>query len=101
MLTLNLGDEPGSTIDANKYASMREAILAALPYDDVGVDLKDLPDLVRPRLSRDAYPQHVSITWYCVRVKLDLEARGLVEVVPDSRPQRVRRVALDDVRKEA
>ena len=101
ILTLHPGDEPGSTIEAAKYHTMRAAILEALPYDDVGVELKDLPDLVRPHLPDTAYPRHVSITWYCVRVKLDLEARGLLEVVPDSRPQRVRRLVSDEVRREA
>ncbi|MEX1026227.1 MAG: SRPBCC domain-containing protein [Planctomycetota bacterium] len=101
ILTLHPGDEPGSTIDADKYTAMRAAILAALPYDAQGVELKDLPDLVRPELSHEDFPRHVSITWYCVRVKLDLEARRLLEVVPGSRPQRVRRIGIDQVRKEA
>ena len=31
-----------------------------------------------------------SISWYVTTVKLDLEARGLIERVPRSRPQRLR-----------
>ena len=33
-----------------------------------------------------------SVGWYATTVKLDLEARGLIERVPDARPQRLRRV---------
>lgn len=101
VLTLHPSEETGSTIDVDKYLAMREAILAALPYEDQGVELKDLPDLVRPRLSDDAFPRHVSITWYCLRVKWDLEARGLVESVAGVTPERVRRTSDGNVRKNA
>jgi hypothetical protein len=33
-----------------------------------------------------------SISWYTTTIKLDLEARGLIERVPDSQPQRQRLV---------
>ena len=33
-----------------------------------------------------------SITWYVTTVKLDLEARGLIERIPRSSPQRLRLV---------
>ncbi|MCZ7544494.1 MAG: hypothetical protein M5R40_13685 [Anaerolineae bacterium] len=32
-----------------------------------------------------------SVGWHVTTVKLDLEARGLIERVPQSRPQRLRR----------
>ena len=30
-----------------------------------------------------------SVTWYVTTVKLDLEARGVIERIPKSRPQRI------------
>jgi len=34
-----------------------------------------------------------SISWYVTTVKLDAEARGLIQRVPKSRPQRLRLAA--------
>ena len=56
-----------------------------------GVPFSDLARLVRPKLAGTAFDLGGSVPWYCVTVKLDLEARGRIERVPGARPQRVRR----------
>ncbi len=52
----------------------------------------DLPDLVGKRLSKAQRCGFGSIGWYTTTVKLDLEARGLIERIEGSKPQRLRRV---------
>jgi hypothetical protein len=55
------------------------------------MDLLDLVRAVAVRVPRDLF-RGVSLRWYTTAVKLDLEAEGLIERKPGSRPQRVRRV---------
>ena len=81
----------GTKIDAAKYEAMKAALLAVLPADDAGFPFQDLADAVRPHLPTELFA-NASISWYVVTVKLDLEARGLIERVPSARPQRLRRV---------
>jgi hypothetical protein len=56
-----------------------------------GIPFGELPGRVRDLLGAEALENLGSVTWYTVTVKLDLEARGEIERVPRSRPQRVRR----------
>ena len=51
------------------------------------VRFKDLPAAVEESLQE---PFVGSISWYVTTVKLDLEARGLLERVPGATPQRLR-----------
>lgn len=82
---------PGGRMDARKYDEMRAAILGAVPANRRGIALDRLPDAVRPFLSEQFGGANASVPWYCVTVELDLEARGLLERVPERRPRRVRR----------
>lgn len=81
----------GTNIDAAKYEAMKAALLAIVPADDAGFPFQDLGEAVKPHLP-DKLFANASVSWYVVTVKLDLEARGLIERVPGARPQRVRRV---------
>ena len=81
----------GKRIAKDRYASMRQALLDVIPRNKAGVLAQDLPKLVRPRLPATVYPPSVSVPWYTVTVKLDLEARNLIERLPGATPQRVRR----------
>jgi hypothetical protein len=95
-------------IDRDVYDAFRTAILAATPTEGGGVAFRDLPRLVEghegggvafrdlPRLVEGQLPAGIlerigSVTWYVTTVKLDLEARGEIERVSGSRPQRLRR----------
>lgn len=75
----------GINIDAQKYAAIRNAIMDVLAQGPVG-----FRNLVH-RLEGDLEESFEgSIPWYVTTVKLDLEARGLIERVPDARPQQLR-----------
>ena len=70
------------------YEPVREAILQAI--DEAGeLAFKDLRDEVK-RLTPASMWEKSSVGWYTTTVKLDLEARGLIERIPRSKPQRLR-----------
>jgi hypothetical protein len=76
----------GVNISKRKYDQIRDAILEEL----VGgreVTFQGLTRAVEHKL-RGRFDG--SIPWYVVTVKLDLEARRLIERIPDSSPQRLR-----------
>lgn len=79
-------------IDAEKYEVMSKALLKAIPRTRAGVRFMDLFDTIGSVLPRSSLPGGGSLSWYLTTVKLDLEARGLIERVPHSVPQRLRRV---------
>jgi hypothetical protein len=70
-------------IDETKYELMRTAILETLKvYGSLG--LLELSALVEERL-KGTFDGPIS--WYFTTVELDLEARGEIRRVPNSRPQ--------------
>ena len=85
--TLHPYDEKeGVRIERAKYDTIRQAVLNALERCDM---------LTYTALAEDVRSQvgaHFdgSINWYTVVVKLDLEARGLIEPTPGTRPERIR-----------
>lgn len=89
--TLHPEGKQGVNIEKSKYDGMRRALLAVIRRRAEGVRFMDLTDLVRPKLDRAVFGPDVSVKWYVVTVKQDLEARGLVEQVPGARPQCLRR----------
>jgi len=78
----------GVNISRQKYDAIRAATLDAIGARGE-ITFKDLTQNVRTGLA-DRFDG--SISWYVTTVKLDLEARGLIERVPKSRPQRLRLV---------
>lgn len=77
-------EKEGVSIDKLKYETIREAILTTLGNGPV--PFKDLPIQVK-KLCPDF---DGSISWYVTTVKLDLEARGVIERVLGKSPQQVR-----------
>jgi hypothetical protein len=82
----------GLRIDREKYEKVKAAILKVVPMNDAGIPFKDLPKAVARVLGEKLGPVRGSVSWYTTVVKLDLEARGLIERIPASRPQRLRRL---------
>jgi hypothetical protein len=82
----------GWTMDVAQYELLREHVLDMVP--DAGeVLLKDVVAAGQARFgSHPAFPGG-RLRNYVTFVKVDLEARGLVERVPGSSPQRLRRAA--------
>ncbi len=77
--------QQGVNIDCDKYEQVREAIIDTLEHVE-DIALHKLPPAVAKKLP----DFDGSISWYTTTIKLDLEARGLIERVPDSSPQRLR-----------
>lgn len=85
ILTLHPAGKAGVNIERRKYEEVRAAILAAVGAAGE-LEFRALAGKVRARLPEFAG----SPGWYTTTVKLDLEARGLIERVPGRGPQRLR-----------
>lgn len=82
----------GLRISEAKYSAVKKAILKAVPRGKEGIRFLDLPSAVAANLTREARANLGSINWYTTVVKLDLEARRLIERIPGAKPQRIRRL---------
>ncbi len=85
ILTLHPEGKQGVNISKAKYDAISNAILEVLK-ERGEVSFQDLPEAVSAQLG--AFDG--SVSWYVTTVKLDLEARGLIERVPKVTPQRLR-----------
>ena len=81
----------GTRVTRTTYESYRAALLQVIPAEVDGVPFAALRELVLPHLPADL-SKTTSPGWWTTTVKLDLEARGLIERVPGSKPQRLRRI---------
>jgi len=91
LLNANTG-RAGGRLPKRRYDAMRNALLKAIPRLKSGVAYKDLNARVIPLLPRWWEQEGWSVSWHVATVKLDLQARGLVENVPGARPMHVRLV---------
>ena len=84
--TLHPEKKQGANISREKYETIHKAILCVL---------QEKKEITFMKLSR-AVEKEVngnfdgSVMWYVTTVKLDMEARGEIKRVPNSRPQLVR-----------
>ena len=78
----------GTNILRSMYEPVREAILVAIA-DHGELAFRDLAAEVEQRTPPQLW-ESSSVGWYTTTVKLDLEARGLIERVPRSSPQLLR-----------
>ena len=83
--TLHPEKKQGVNISREKYEMIRKAILLILRTQ------KEMTFMALSRaVEKDVRGKFEgSVTWYVTTVKLDLEARGTVKRVPNSRPQLV------------
>ncbi len=86
ILTRHLQGKQGVNISKQQYHVMKNAILESLEGRGE-IALQTLHDEVKRKLARRF---EGSISWYFTTVKLDLEAREIIERVPGKRPQHVR-----------
>lgn len=86
--TLHPDKKQGVNISKEKYEIIRKAIFSTLKQN------KEMPfmklALAVEKEVRGTFEG--SVTWYVTTVKLDMEARGEVKRVPNSRPQLVKLV---------
>ena len=72
----------GVNIDRDKYDTIKSAIIKCLRKQELTAF--QIFDLLKQSLDGNF---DGSINWYGETVKLDLEARGLIERIPDTKPQ--------------
>ena len=84
--TLHPEGKAGVNIDRAKYETVKAAIAGVLR---AGGDVT-FADLTRQVENKLAGNFDGSAPWYVTTVKLDLEARGVIERVSKSSPQRIR-----------
>jgi hypothetical protein len=78
-----------TNIEVEKYVVVRKAIINAMQAQDGNILFKELTQAVADQLPDDF---DGSVRWYVTTVKLDLEARNIIERVPNESPQRLRLV---------
>lgn len=81
----------GTRVTKSTYEAYRDALLKVIPASDEGIAFMALSKAVTPHIAPDLL-ESTSPGWWTTTVKLDLEARGLIERVPGKGKQRVRRV---------
>jgi hypothetical protein len=84
--TLHPEKKQGVNISREKYEVIRKAILSALDKQRE-ISFMNLSRAVEKQVNGNF---EGSVTWYVTTVKLDLEARGVIKRVPNSRPQLLR-----------
>lgn len=92
MLARNVNRDSGNRISVEKYEAVRKLLLKLVPKSKEGIAFRDLPALVARELPKDMQPARGSASWLVTVVKLDLEARGILQRLPGVVPQRLRRV---------
>jgi hypothetical protein len=85
--TLHPDGKQGVNILKDRYDTVRKAILSELSGSKE-TSFIDLTRRVNQRLRSEKFDGRPS--WYVVTVKLDLEARGVIERIPNAKPQRLR-----------
>lgn len=88
IMTQHPQGKEGTNIDKLKYDAMRKAIVQTLETEGE-MTFQALNDAVGAKLEGNF---EGSIGWYYTTVKLDLEARGVLERADKSSPQRIRLV---------
>jgi hypothetical protein len=85
ILVENVG-QPGKTysVDADKYAAMRAAVLRVSPTAPPGLTPAEIITAVIPQLPGDLFPGGDTAGWWVKCVQLDLEAKGVLKRAPKS-----------------
>lgn len=84
--TLHPEKKQGVNISREKYETIRKAMLCVLERQKE-ITFMNLSRAVEKEVNGNF---EGSVTWYVTTVKLDLEARGEIKRVPNSRPQLVK-----------
>jgi hypothetical protein len=96
IMTMHPEGKQGVNIDVLKYEQIKEFIMYKL--EELGeVTFQDLTDMAVDELS-DFFEGKV--VWYMVTVKLDLEARNLIERMPKTSPHKLRLLNPDNPTRE-
>jgi len=86
ILTLHPAGKKGTNISLAKYNLIKDAMLDIL-HKESAITYQDLSDQLEKKLQPTFEGR---VVWYVVTVKLDLEARGIIERIPKTSPHQVR-----------
>jgi len=86
ILTLHPQGKKGVNISLAKYTTVKEAVLHFIKKEKE-IAFGDLADKLVDKLQPTFDGK---VIWYMVSVKLDLEARGIIERIPKTSPHRLR-----------
>ena len=82
----------GRELDADKYTTMKKAILKVLPKFPLGLTQNEMRAAVAPLVPREAFADQGKVNWWCKVVQLDLEKAGEVKRDKKSTPLKWGRV---------
>lgn len=88
ILTMHPQGKKGVNISRDKYDTIRTFILKTIKKNGQ-ISYQDLNDLAEKKLTKTF---DGSVVWYLVSVKLDLEARNIIERIPKTSPHELRMV---------
>jgi hypothetical protein len=71
-------------VNRAKYMAMREALMAVLPDDPLGLTVAEAKEALLRHLSQDHFPGGDKAGWWLKAVQLDLEAKGIIKRGPGS-----------------
>ncbi len=80
-------DKKGVNIDKRKYSMIKDAILSSIKRHN---QIRFMPTLITSVKDILGDTFDGSISWYVTTVKLDLEAKGMIERIPKVSPQQLR-----------
>ncbi|MGY6647604.1 DUF6958 family protein [Wenyingzhuangia sp. IMCC45574] len=86
ILTLHPQGKKGVNILKSKYDTIKDFILLTVKENET-ITFKELNNLAVLELSNSFDGK---VNWYVVSVKLDLEARGIIERIPKTSPHQLR-----------
>ncbi|WEX77901.1 hypothetical protein PYH37_002738 [Sinorhizobium numidicum] len=81
---------PGKTrsVDADRYAAMKNALLAVIPCQTPGLTLAEIRERIFAHLPEEKFAGGKGVSWWSKTVQLDLEAKGAI-VREKTRPIRL------------
>ncbi|WP_158858839.1 DUF6958 family protein [Lunatibacter salilacus] len=86
ILTLHPEGKKGVNILKRRYEIIKDFILQTISEKDE-ISFEELTDLAVDNLTKSFDGK---VIWYVVTVKLDLEARGMIERIPKTSPHKLR-----------
>ena len=81
----------GTRVTKSTYDAYRAALLKVIPFTEEGIEYGTLSEAVQPHIAPELL-ESTSPGWWVTSVKLDLEARGMIERIPTKGRQRLRQV---------
>ncbi len=95
MLTTSLNTGTTNTrVSPERYAAVADALLKVLPSEGEGLTWPEIVEAVAPQVPQELFPEVKTVRWYSICVRLDLEAKGLVERLTGKKRLRFRRTSV-------